>query len=84
MIPNKMYSISPESLRKDLIIYTDDIDNGLGITEYKVVSTKIRENNIMEVKCINMNLNINQDIIINLRTPRQIYTGKLISEWRKM
>ena len=84
MLPVNMYGITPDLLTKDLIIYTDDNDNGLGITKYKVVSINYKDSNLMEVKCINLNLNIDQVININLKNPRQIYTGKLISQWRKM
>lgn len=84
MIPNNMYMIKVEDIQSDMIIYADDTDNGLGLTQYRVKNKVHKNNNLIVLECINMNLNIDQELQVNTLNQRAMYTSKLQSGWRKI
>ncbi len=82
-MPPNLYSIRLEDIRKGLEIYTDNLDQGLGMTRYQVIEVKNVKNQVLILECINMDLNVNQTIKFNLKYPGAVYTAKVQSEWRR-
>jgi len=86
-IPNNLYQIAPLLIKPGMEIWTDDDENGYGITKFrveKVYKKPEAPKDILVLECINSNFGTLQKILINLKNPRNLFTGKLYSEWRQI
>jgi len=83
-LPPNMFSIRFDEIQKGMTIYTDDTENGLGMTAFMVLEAPIVQGNIGTIKCENLFTTTDQDVLVNVSAPREMYTAKAQSGWRKM
>ena len=82
-MPPKMYGIKPLDITTGMEIWTDD-DSGQGISKFIVNNIPPIKNNILILECKNVRVGLDEEIMVNLSYPREIYTSSLVSGWRKI
>ena len=83
-IPTKMFSVKAEDIVVGSIFYSDDYENGYGITPFKLLAPITEKNGIITLKVLNLNTKQEQDFLINKAMPREIFLGKLNTNWRRI
>lgn len=83
-LPQNLYNIKFQDIQKGMIIYTDDTESGLGMCEFEVLEQPKIVKNIGTIQCENRVAGVLTEIKVNIAQPREIFTAKLISGWRKL